>query len=61
MVYQKYVELPQIRRMTEGGPRDLHLVASCFVVNGEPGGICVRAGGIITDESAWYLPLCVRR
>jgi glutathionylspermidine synthase len=59
MVYQEYVPLPQIRCMTEHGPRDLHVVASCFIVNGEPAGVCFRAGGVVTDESAWYLPVCV--
>jgi glutathionylspermidine synthase len=58
MVYQEYVPLPQIRCMTEDGPRDLHVVASCFIVNGEPAGVCFRAGGVVTDESAWYLPVC---
>lgn len=59
MVYQKYVELPTIQVMTEDGPRSLHALTSCFLLAGKPVGICMRAGGVITDESAWLLPVCV--
>lgn len=59
MVYQKYVELPTIQVMTEDGVRSLHMLTSCFLLAGKPVGICMRAGGIITDDSAWLLPVCV--
>jgi glutathionylspermidine synthase len=58
MVYQKYVDLPKERLMTEFGPRTLHLVTSCFVVAGIPSAICIRAGGPITNEEAWVVPVC---
>jgi glutathionylspermidine synthase len=60
MVYQKYVEVVPEEIMTEYGPRPLHVVTSCFLIGGTPGGICMRAGPAITDESAWVLPVCVR-
>jgi len=58
MIYQQYVELPQQSLMTEYGPRRLHLVMSCFVVEGSPSAIFMRAGEAITDETAWVVPLC---
>ena len=61
MVYQEYAPLPRLRCMTEQGPRDLRVVASCFVANWEPAGVCFRAGGLVTDESAWYLPVCAAK
>ena len=59
LVYQRYVEIPTRELMTEHGPRTLHLLFSCFLIAGEPMGICLRAGELITDESAWVVPLCV--
>jgi glutathionylspermidine synthase len=59
MVYQKYVDLMPSEMMTEYGPRNLHVVTSCFLIAGKPGGICMRAGEAITDDSAWVLPVCI--
>jgi glutathionylspermidine synthase len=59
LVYQEYVDLPCERLMTEYGPRNLHLVMSCFTVGGAPSAICMRAGNAITDEMAWVVPLGV--
>lgn len=58
-VYQKYVDLPCKQLMTEYGPRKLHLVTSCFAVNGAASAICIRAGELITNELAWVLPVCI--
>ena len=57
-VYQQYVELPHAVMLTEDGPLDLHAVMSCFAVSGTPAGICMRAGGRITDGTAWVVPVC---
>ncbi|HXM33783.1 MAG TPA: glutathionylspermidine synthase family protein, partial [Pyrinomonadaceae bacterium] len=59
MVYQKYVELPRVQLMTEDGMRSLRLLTSCFLINGQPVGISVRAGEAITDFSWWSVPICV--
>ena len=59
MVYQKYVELPRVQLMTEDGIESLQILTSCFLINGEPIGICLRAGRGITDFSWWYLPVCI--
>jgi glutathionylspermidine synthase len=58
-IYQQFVGLPTARLMTERGERDLHLMVSCFLVSGEPMGIIVRAGGEITDEQAWVVPVAI--
>ena len=59
MVYQKYVELPRVELMTEDGPRVLQLLTSCFLVDGQPVGISLRAGEAFTDYSWWCVPVCV--
>lgn len=56
-VYQQYVALPQEELPTEYGPRRLHLLTSCFSLGGVPAGVCMRAGGPITDADAWVVPL----
>ena len=59
MVYQKYVELPRVEIMTEDGLRSLRLLTSCFLIDGQPVGISLRAGEAITDFSWWSVPICV--
>src|SRR5438105_13417040 len=58
MVYQKYVELPRAELMTEDGLRSLRLLTSCFVIDGQPVGISLRAGQGITGYSWWSVPVC---
>lgn len=59
MVYQQYMELPQVELMTEEGPQRLQLLTSCFLIADQPVGICLRAGHEITDASWWFMPVCV--
>jgi len=59
MVYQKYEELPRVELMTEHGMQSLSLLTSCFLINGEPVGITVRAGEAVTDYSWRSVPVCV--
>ena len=59
MVYQKYVELPRVEIMTEDGLRSLSILTSCFLIDGQPVGITLRAGEAITDFSWWSVPICV--
>jgi len=42
--------------MTEEGVQRLKLLTSCFLIGGRPCGIGFRAGGVITDVNAYYLP-----
>ena len=59
MVYQEYVEIPQMEAMTEDGPRLLSILTSCFLIGGKGMGIVLRAGRGITDESWWFVPVCM--
>jgi len=59
MVYQKYLELPRVQLMTEDGMQSLRLLTSCFLIDGQPVGISLRAGAVITDFSWWSVPVCV--
>jgi glutathionylspermidine synthase len=59
MVYQKYVELPKVELMTEHGMQSLSLLTSCFLINGQPVGITLRAGEAVTDFSWRSVPVCV--
>jgi glutathionylspermidine synthase len=59
MIYQPRVAVPVEELMTEDGPRELHVVTSCFLVDGAAAGVCMRAGGAVTDDSAWILPVAV--
>lgn len=60
-VFQQYVTLPRRRLMTEDGPRDLVLVTSCLLVHGQPVAVTMRAGGPVTDEMAWSVPVGLKR
>jgi glutathionylspermidine synthase len=57
MVYQEYVELPKMNVMTEFGPADLSLVASCFLIDGVPCGVILRAGKGTTNFDWWVVPV----
>ncbi len=60
-VYQKYVDLPKITIQTEQGRKQAHLLIGCFLVDGEPGAIGLRAGGQITDNGSYYLPVGLKK
>jgi glutathionylspermidine synthase len=59
-VYQRYAPLDRRTLMTETGLRRLTTVVSCVVAHGEPVGITMRAGGPVTDMSAWSVPVRFR-
>jgi glutathionylspermidine synthase len=60
MVYQQYAPLPATTIQTENGPTKVHLVHSCFVVNGKASAIGVRASQQrILDDAAYFLPVCL--
>lgn len=59
VVYQQYVEMPRANVMTREGIQSKCLLTSCFVLNGQPGAIGLRAGGRITDTRSLFLPVSV--
>lgn len=60
-VYQQFVKLPKHRINTTKGVKDAHLLVGSFLVNAEPSAIGVRAGGPITDNGAYFLPIGIKR
>ncbi|WP_027409439.1 glutathionylspermidine synthase family protein [Anoxybacteroides tepidamans] len=59
-VYQQYVSLPETVIKTIDGPKTVKLLHTCFVINGEAAGIGMRAGGMITDNLSYYLPVVMK-
>ncbi|MBA2872401.1 glutathionylspermidine synthase [Anoxybacillus calidus] len=58
-VYQQYVSLPEAMVKTVKGYENVRLLYTCFLINGEAMGIGLRAGGIITNNLSYYLPVMV--
>ncbi|NBD23140.1 glutathionylspermidine synthase family protein [Paenibacillus glycinis] len=56
IVYQKRAELARIR--TAKG--EFHLLTGMFMLNGKPGGMLGRAGGLITGNTSHFIPLGVK-
>ncbi|WP_243385259.1 glutathionylspermidine synthase family protein [Bacillus kexueae] len=58
-VYQSYVPLPKKLLQTTNGKQECHLLVGSFLINAEPSAIGFRAGGPITDNAAYFLPVGV--
>ncbi|MGE7915084.1 glutathionylspermidine synthase family protein [Lysinibacillus xylanilyticus] len=56
-VYQQFIELPQTIIQTEHGPKQAHYMYGCFYINGQASAIGIRAGGQITDNGSYFLPI----
>lgn len=59
-VYQEFAELPRTIIKTSGGDKEVHYMTGCFLINGMPSGIGIRAGKIVTDDNSYFLPVGVR-
>jgi glutathionylspermidine synthase len=57
MIYQQFVDLPTKDVMTEYGLRKLSFLTSCFLVEGEPCGVILRAGTGVTNFDWWLVPV----
>jgi glutathionylspermidine synthase len=60
-VYQQYVSLPETNVKTVKGYETVKLLYTCFLINGEAMGIGLRAGGVITNNLSYYLPVMVEK
>jgi glutathionylspermidine synthase len=60
-VYQQYVSLPETIVKTVKGYETVKLLYTCFLINGEAMGIGLRAGGVITNNLSYYLPVMVEK
>lgn len=56
LVYQKRAELARIR--TAAG--EFRLLTGMFMLDGEPGGLLGRAGGLITGNTSHFIPIGVK-
>jgi glutathionylspermidine synthase len=56
-VYQAYVPLPTVSLETEKGVEELSYVFGSFLIAGKPGAIGIRAGGKITGNESYFLPV----
>ncbi|MGG3736538.1 glutathionylspermidine synthase family protein [Aeribacillus pallidus] len=56
-VFQQYIPLPTHTIQTEKGEQTAHIMYGCFILNGQPSAIGIRAGGPITDNASYFLPI----
>ncbi|OAT72889.1 glutathionylspermidine synthase family protein [Parageobacillus thermoglucosidasius] len=59
-VYQQYVPLPETVVKTINGCETVRLLHTCFLINGKAMGIGLRAGGMITNNLSYYLPVMMK-
>ncbi|WML57544.1 glutathionylspermidine synthase family protein [Neobacillus sp. PS2-9] len=60
-VYQAYVPLPTVSLETEKGVEELSYVFGAFLIAGKASSIGVRAGGKITGNESYFLPVGIRK
>ena len=60
-VYQSYVQLPVVSLETEKGNEELSLVFGSFLIAGKPSSIGIRAGGKITGNESYFLPVGIKK
>lgn len=56
-VYQEFIKLPEIDIQTVQGPKRAQYMYGSFYINGKASAIGVRAGGQITDNESYFLPI----
>ncbi|WP_369902810.1 glutathionylspermidine synthase family protein [Bacillus manliponensis] len=56
-IYQKYVDLPTTSMNVDGQIKSLHYMYGSFFIDGEASAIGCRAGGQITNNLSYYVPL----
>jgi glutathionylspermidine synthase len=60
-VYQQYVPPPIVSFETEKGIEELSLVFGSFLIAGKASGIGIRAGGKITGNESYFLPVGIQK
>ena len=60
-VYQQYVPLPTVSLETEKGNEELSLVFGSFLIAGKASSIGIRAGGKITGNESYFLPVGIQK
>ncbi|MEH7154806.1 glutathionylspermidine synthase family protein [Neobacillus drentensis] len=59
-VYQQYVPLPTVSLETEKGNEELSMVFGSFLIAGKASSIGIRAGGKITGNESYFLPVGIQ-
>lgn len=60
-VYQSYEPLPVVSLETEKGIEELSMVFGSFLIAGKPSSIGIRAGGKITGNESYFLPVGIKK
>ncbi|MEI5908377.1 glutathionylspermidine synthase family protein [Bacillus spongiae] len=60
-VYQQFMPLPQHNIRTEKGMVNAHIMYGSFYVHHTPMAIGIRAGGPITDNRSYFLPVAITK
>jgi glutathionylspermidine synthase len=60
-VYQSYVPLPIVSLETEKGTEELSMVFGSFLIAGKSSSIGIRAGGKITGNESYFLPVGIKK
>lgn len=58
-IYQQYIDLPQFDIQTEKGVQRASIMYGSFIINGKASAIGIRAGGLITNNASFYLPIAI--
>ena len=61
VVYQKYQEPEQVEMETLAGKYTGRLIWGSFLVGGNSSAVVARAGGHITDDLAYFVPICLAK
>ena len=59
-VYQLYQTLPKRTITTTVGEKHVHLMVGCFLINKQASAIGIRAGGEITNNESYFLPVGIQ-
>ncbi|MED1557784.1 glutathionylspermidine synthase family protein [Bacillus paramycoides] len=60
-IFQKYIDLPVVFLETEKGIEKLSYVFGSFLIAGKASSIGIRAGGKITGNESYYLPVGIKK
>ncbi|MDQ0220963.1 glutathionylspermidine synthase family protein [Peribacillus cavernae] len=60
-VFQGFISLPEYEIATEKGKEKCRIMYGCFLVNGKASAVGIRAGGQITGNESYFLPMGIKK
>jgi glutathionylspermidine synthase len=60
-LYQKYLEMPKVTVKTWEGDYEWSLLVGSFLIGGQPAGVFLRIGSMITGNLSTFLPVTVEK